>query len=244
MNPLAVEALGSFFRWGLMILAAGIVKHGIWTQGDATSYVAAASIALVTLVWSIWNKRQWLIDRVMALAMPKGSTIAGLKSAQASGQTADPNTPHDATPKLTTNAGTVPPRVACWFLPFLLAGGLLSASLTLSACGAPVTVVTPAGQVAYTANEIAKRVGELGHAAIAANAQGALADSTTFTIVGFCDSADKILAATPAGWQASVATAWTEAKKKIPAKDLTNPLILSLVTAVNVSLAAYLGGHP
>lgn len=111
-------------------------------------------------------------------------------------------------------------------------------------CHAPVTVVTPAGQTAYTADQIVVRVNELQNAALAANGSGGLSIATTRLVVQFAVDADKILAAMPAGWQTTVVALWGQAKGQIPAKDLTNPALAAAISAVDVVLAAYGGNGP
>lgn len=120
---------------------------------------------------------------------------------------------------------------------------LLVLCLSLSACAAPVTITTPQGKVAYTADQIVLRVNELQNAAIAANATvpPSLPTATTRIIVEFCVSADKTLAATPAGWQATLATGWNAAKAKIGTPS--NPAIVSAMSALDVVLAAFGGGN-
>lgn len=115
---------------------------------------------------------------------------------------------------------------------------ILACGLALGAygCAAPVTVVTPQGQVAYKADQIVVRVNELMNAAISANAANALPTDTTRIIVEFCVSADKTLAATATGWQQTVSTAWAQAKAKLP--PISNPAIASAISAVDVVLAS------
>lgn len=122
----------------------------------------------------------------------------------------------------------------------LLYACALSAPLIDSACHAPVTITTPAGKAAYTADQVAVRVNELERATIDAQAQGALPLETARYLVEFCVGADKTLAAAPSGWQAVVGKAWAETKAKLP--PVTNPLILSAINAVDVVLASY-GGN-
>lgn len=102
------------------------------------------------------------------------------------------------------------------------------------ACSPPVTIVTPAGKVAYSADLIVIRVNELMNAAIAAQANGGLPTNTARTIVQFCVSADQTLAATPAGWQATLLQGWTSAKAQLP--TISNPTILALMGAVDVAI--------
>lgn len=111
---------------------------------------------------------------------------------------------------------------------------LLCLVLLTPACHAPVTVTTPQGKIAYTADQIVQRVNELENAAIKANGAGQLPLVQTRTIVEFCVAADKTLAATPSGWQATVRTAWAATRAQIPT---TNPAIAAAVTAVDVVLA-------
>lgn len=125
------------------------------------------------------------------------------------------------------------------FLMIVLALGVCA----LPACHAPVTVQTEAGKIAFTADQIAIRVGELQNAAIAAEASGGLSTSTTRVIVTFCVSSSKVLQKTPAGWQQTVSNSWLEVKKQIPAAELTKPAIAATVSSVDVVLAAYLGGN-
>ena len=118
---------------------------------------------------------------------------------------------------------------------------VLIAILSTTACHPPITIVTPAGKAAYTADQIVLRVNELGKAAIAANAQGALDVQTTRIIVQFAEAADKILKALPLGWQATLAAAWKEAKQQLPMTAL-GPLVLAAVQAVDVVIATLTGG--
>lgn len=112
----------------------------------------------------------------------------------------------------------------------------------LSACSAPLSVHTPQGKTAYSADAIVVRVNELQAAAIQAEATKGISTATATTIVKFTVDADKVLKATPAGWQATVATLWAQAKKNIPAAQLQNQSIAAVVLAVDTVLAAYAGG--
>lgn len=87
MNPMLAEALGSIIRAGLMVLAGYLVKAGIWNEGAATTYVTAASIGLLTLGWSIWQKYKNRLKLLTALTTPPGMTEATLEQQMASGST-------------------------------------------------------------------------------------------------------------------------------------------------------------
>ncbi len=102
MNPLLSAALSSILRAVLMVLAGWFVRKGIWTDANATEYVSAAVVALLALGWSLWTRRAELIAKMTALAMPHGSTPADLHDVLKAGITADPNTPSDLAPRLTT----------------------------------------------------------------------------------------------------------------------------------------------
>lgn len=108
-------------------------------------------------------------------------------------------------------------------------------ALLLSACHPPPTIVTPAGRTAYTADQITLRVNELEQAAITANRTGGLALAPTRTLVEFCVVADQTLAATPAGWPVTLATAWTVAKIKLPPN--LSPVLTAAMSALDVVLA-------
>ena len=74
MNPILQAALGSIIRWALAILVGYMVKHGIWEDTEAKTYVAAGTIAILTLGWSLWQKYHSRIKILTALTMPEGST--------------------------------------------------------------------------------------------------------------------------------------------------------------------------
>lgn len=114
-------------------------------------------------------------------------------------------------------------------------GVVLACALTLPwlmGCHAPVTVTTPQGRAAYTADQVAVRINELQNAAIAAQQQGQLPTATTRTIVQFCVGADATLAQVPAGWVVSLQTAWATTKANLPA--MTNPAVTAALAAVDV----------
>lgn len=74
MNPLLVDAIGAILRWALGGLAVWFVDHHIWTQSEASSYVAAAAMSLIALGWALWAKYKSRLKLVTALSMPQGST--------------------------------------------------------------------------------------------------------------------------------------------------------------------------
>jgi len=127
-------------------------------------------------------------------------------------------------------------RLRARLLTPFLAVVLTSTALAHSGCvHRPTTIVTQQGKIAYTADQIAVRVSELQNAAIAANAQQQLSDEKTRTIVQFCVASARVLAQTPNGWQASLQTAWTQAKSQAGA--ITNPAVVAAMGAVDVVLA-------
>jgi hypothetical protein len=98
------------------------------------------------------------------------------------------------------------------------------------ACAPPKAVVTPQGQVAFTADQIIVRVGELQNAVLQANANKALDDATTKTVVTWTTAAARILKTTPSGWQATLFSGWKAVKPQIPTN---NPAIALAVGAVD-----------
>lgn len=99
MNPILSAALGSILRWALAIVAGYLVKHGVWDSAEAASYVAAASLGILSLGLSIWNKYRGRIKLLTALAMTPGTTEDEVKSHIAAG---------GPTPSVTTRTDAVP----------------------------------------------------------------------------------------------------------------------------------------
>jgi len=114
----------------------------------------------------------------------------------------------------------------------------LALVVTLAGCSAPVTITTPQGQTAYRADQVVVRVNELQNAAIAANqaTPKVLDDATARILVQFCVAADQTLAATPAGWQTTVKTAWASTKAQLP--TITNPTVSAAIAAVDALMGA------
>lgn len=80
------NAVGTFVRW-LLILAAGLlIKKGVISTEQSEVYIQQATpvvigllMALVTLVWGIWQKKH-ANDKVdKALALPAGTERATLE---------------------------------------------------------------------------------------------------------------------------------------------------------------------
>ncbi len=143
-------------------------------------------------------------------------------------QVTSPQGLQDMTPKALASAqdAAQPVKEIVKKLPVVLLAAVLSlGAVMLPACAAPVTIVTPQGQAAYKADQVVVRVNELMNAAIAAEKAGTIKTQDARTIVTFCVSADKTLAATPAGWPAMLLTAWTETKAKLP--KIENPAIVA-----------------
>lgn len=99
MNPILQSALGSILRWLLALLAGYLVKAGIWTNSNAQAYVAAGTLALLALGWSLWQKYHSRIKFLTALTMPVGATENDVKAQVATGQ---------ALPAVNTPADTIP----------------------------------------------------------------------------------------------------------------------------------------
>lgn len=74
MNPLLIEALGAIIRWMLAALAGYLVKAGIWSADDASSYVAAAALFVIGLGWSLWQKYGMRAKLMVALSSSQTMT--------------------------------------------------------------------------------------------------------------------------------------------------------------------------
>ncbi len=90
MNPLLQAALGSILRWMLSIGAGYLVEHGIWSQSEASTYVAGAALAALSLGWSLWAKYHSRIKFLTALEAPAGSTESDVTATIAAGLGAAP----------------------------------------------------------------------------------------------------------------------------------------------------------
>ncbi len=127
MNPLLAQALGSVVRSALTLLVPFLVARGIWTPEEATQYVTAATLAIVALGWSLWQKYGSRVDFVNALRAPA-------------------NTGED-----TVKAMPAPPVVAAKVLSLLLVVGL---AFTAGACAKRGGVnVSPEGTLALRGNQ-------------------------------------------------------------------------------------------
>lgn len=78
MNPMLSEALASVIRSILKIGAGYLVARGVWTQGDATTYVSAAALALIGLGWSYWTTYASRQKLLTSLANPTLKTEAAV----------------------------------------------------------------------------------------------------------------------------------------------------------------------
>jgi hypothetical protein len=119
----------------------------------------------------------------------------------------------------------------------------LTAIGALAGCKAPVSVQTPQGKAAFTADQVVLRVGELQTAAIQANGtldpktgKPVLDQATTRLIVQFCVDANTALKNAPNGWGKAVGAAWAKLKTQLP--PVTNPAISSALSSIDVILAA------
>lgn len=125
-------------------------------------------------------------------------------------------------------------RLTAWSWIVIIGLTLSVAGACLMACAPkPVTITTPAGATAFTADQAVVRVNELMNAAIQANTSGALDTPTTRIIVTFAVDADTVLSKTPTGWQATVKSAWALAQPKI---HTTNPTITLALAAADAAI--------
>jgi hypothetical protein len=92
------EAMGSIVRWALTFLAGWFVQRGIWSQADATQYVTAGSVALVTLGWSLWQKYAARVKLVMALSAHLPMSEETLEKRIEAGGVPSTTTPKDVVP--------------------------------------------------------------------------------------------------------------------------------------------------
>jgi len=141
MNPILQAALGSIARWALAIFAGWLVKAGIWTESEATSYIAAGALAIVALGWSFYQKYKSRITFLSALTLPEGATENQAKKVVENGEA----------PSVLTKADDKPVKN--------LLGLLLLASLAFGLVGcasAPVQVKEGSDPVVVNAEWLAE----------------------------------------------------------------------------------------
>jgi type VI protein secretion system component VasK len=104
MNPVVQAALGAILRWILTSGATFLVAKGIWTEDESKLYVGAAVVALLTLLYSVWN--QYVKTRLIntALAMPSGSTRREAERAVSAGVAPPADVPSNQAPFLVGEA--------------------------------------------------------------------------------------------------------------------------------------------
>lgn len=112
---------------------------------------------------------------------------------------------------------------------------LIGCLLFAGGCATAAPNLTPVGQHAYTADQVAMRVAELQNAAIQAEATGGLPTPTTRIIVQFAVTAAPTLRAVPTGWPQTITAAWVAAQTQIG--PVTNPLVIAAISALNVVIA-------
>lgn len=103
MNPLLSEALASVVRSVLKLGAGYLVARGVWSQGDATTYVSAAALALVGLGWSYWTTYAQRQKLLVALTVRPGTTEQEITQRVATGVGIPPiSTPANVVPTAAT----------------------------------------------------------------------------------------------------------------------------------------------
>lgn len=99
MNPIASAALGSILRWLLALGSGWLVTKGIWTEAEATTYITAAALGILSLGWSLWQKYKSRKTVLTALMMPQGKTEDDVTDFIKQG---------NVTPAITTPSDTAP----------------------------------------------------------------------------------------------------------------------------------------
>jgi hypothetical protein len=102
---MAAAAVGSILRWGLALAAGYVIRAGVWTDANASVYVEAATLALISLGWSQWQ--HFLLRRklVVALSVHGPTSEAHVDQVIAAGGTLPSVTTR---PEVVPTAGTGP----------------------------------------------------------------------------------------------------------------------------------------
>lgn len=72
MNATLAAAIGAILRHFLTLLAGYLVSKGIWTDAEAGTYVSAAVVATLALLWSLYQKHRSKLFADKAREMPSG----------------------------------------------------------------------------------------------------------------------------------------------------------------------------
>jgi hypothetical protein len=138
---LVQQFLSAVVRWVLTGLGAWFVQKGILEGGQATELIAGGTVALVALLWSLWQKFTSKREAFTLAAMKPGATLQEAQASIARGIAAPAGTGAGDVPVLVnTNTGdSVKPRL--WFLPLLLVGALSAGAVT--GCASLSGTVTP-----------------------------------------------------------------------------------------------------
>lgn len=107
------------------------------------------------------------------------------------------------------------------------------AVLALPACHAPVTITTPQGKAAYTADQAVNQIGLFQQAVIDASDAGQVKTTDAHTIVQWTTAALTTLKHTPSGWRASLSAGWPQIRSIVA----TYPAIAPYVSIVDSVLA-------
>lgn len=107
MNPVFVEAVKSVLIWLLSFGAGWLVSHGVWTNAQATTYVTAGAMAILSFAWA---QREWILARTRMLValMPGIHTEDAVNAHIADKTLANPTI---MTPPSTVPGVPVPPKV-------------------------------------------------------------------------------------------------------------------------------------
>lgn len=102
LNPLAAAAIGSILRFALAAAFGYLVRKGIWTDAEASTYLTAAVAGLLGLGWALWNKYSSRLKLLTALATPHAASEAHIEQMVSQGQAPPASLPKTQTPYLNT----------------------------------------------------------------------------------------------------------------------------------------------
>ena len=85
MNPLFQQGIGSIIRWLLTFGAGWFITRGIWTEAEASTYIGGATVAILALLWSLWQKYRSRLKLVTAMATPSRTNERAVEALIADG---------------------------------------------------------------------------------------------------------------------------------------------------------------
>lgn len=80
MNPLLQSFLASILRWLLTAVGTWFVAKGIIKQEEIETYIAGAVVAIIALIWGLYQKHRAKLFADKARELPAGVSETRVKT--------------------------------------------------------------------------------------------------------------------------------------------------------------------